>query len=62
MPYLYWMVTVTDPEVWDRAVESDSVAEDVPTNHSGNFAPADGTIDVTVRAAIAGVLSYLWKD
>ena len=62
VPYLYWMVTVTDPEVWDRAVESDSVAEDVPTNHSGNFAPADGTIDVTVRAAIAGVLSYLWKD
>lgn len=54
VPYLFWTLGVTDRELWESG-------EDVPGNHSGNFAPAPGMVNRGIDAATAAVLSYLWK-
>ncbi|MBC2680858.1 amidohydrolase [Corynebacterium sp. 4HC-13] len=55
VPYFFWTLGVTDRELWNSG-------EDVPGNHSGNFAPAPGMVTRGIEAATAAVLSYLWKS
>lgn len=54
VPYMFWTVGITDPELWNSG-------KPVPGNHSGNFAPAPGSVEVSTDAALAAVLSYLWS-
>lgn len=59
-PYLYWVVGCTPAEVWDAAVASNRVTEDVPVNHMNTFLPDyEPTVYTTTYAAAAAVLSYL---
>ncbi len=59
-PYLYWVVGCTPAEVWDAAVASNRVTEDVPVNHMNTFLPDyEPTVYATTYAAAAAVLSYL---
>jgi amidohydrolase len=62
VPYEFWLTGCTDRDAWDAAVASDRVAQDIPGNHSPHFLPAPGTVDTATRAAIAGVLAYLWRS
>ena len=59
-PYLFWLIGCTPRDVWDRAVEEDRVAEDVPVNHMPNFLPDyEPTISAATRSAAVAVLTYL---
>ena len=55
VPYLFWTVGVTDPDVW-------AAGENIPGNHSSTFYPTAEALEVAHRAAIAATLSYLWKS
>ncbi|RAV33548.1 amidohydrolase [Corynebacterium heidelbergense] len=52
VPYLFWTVGITDQDLWGSGA-------DVPGNHSGDFAPAPGSVEAGIRAAACGVLAYL---
>lgn len=54
VPYLFWTVGATDPQVWADGT-------DVPGNHSPQFAPARGTVEAATTAAVAAVLTYMWR-
>ena len=54
VPYLFWTVGVTDPKVWESG-------KNIPGNHFPTFHPTDEAVVTAQEAAIAGVLSYLWK-
>ena len=59
-PYFFWLIGCTPRDVWDRAVEEDRVAEDVPVNHMANFLPEyEPTIDAATRSAAVAALTYL---
>lgn len=55
VPYLFWTVGLTDPELWEAAQDSSAI----PANHQPTFAPAPGTLETCTRAAATAVLSYL---
>lgn len=55
VPYLFWTVGATDPEVWAKG-------ENIPGNHKPEFAPADGTVKAATKAAVAAVLTYMWRQ
>ena len=38
-PYVYWGYGGTDPQLWDRKSKEGRILEDIPFNHSSNFAP-----------------------
>lgn len=61
VPYEFLLTGCTDQDVWDAAVAADRVAQDVPGNHSPQFLPAPGTVDIATQAATAAVLAYLWR-
>ena len=52
VPYLFWTVGATDPEVW-------KTGENIPGNHSPQFAPAEGVLEASTTAAVAAVLTYM---
>ncbi|MEV5873718.1 amidohydrolase [Streptomyces sp. NPDC052101] len=61
IPYSYWFVTTTPPQVWDRA-PGDTFPEKfaaVPSNHSPHFAPDPATIGPGVRTLVSGALAML---
>lgn len=62
VPYEFLLIGCTPREQWDAAVEADRVAQDIPTNHSGNFLPTKETVRTAADAATAAVLAYLWKE
>lgn len=55
VPYLFWTVGATDPELWNSG-------KPVPGNHHGTFAPAPGTVKAATDAAVAACLSYLFTS
>lgn len=62
-PYMFWFVGGTDPEVYDAAVATNSVARDVPSNHSPFFGPIlEPTLTRGTEAAVVSLLAYLAKD
>lgn len=62
VPYEFLLIGCTDRRQWDAAVEADRVAQDIPTNHSGNFLPTRESVHTAGNAATAAVLAYLWKE
>ena len=60
VPYTYWGVGCSEPELFRAAVESGRVAQDVPVNHSPNFAPVlQPTLDMGTQALAVAALAYL---
>ncbi|MFJ8661891.1 amidohydrolase [Streptomyces sp. NPDC093795] len=61
VPYDYWYVTSTPPDVWEAAPGTD-IAEkigDVPGNHSPLFAPDPSVLVPGARTLVAAALSRL---
>jgi amidohydrolase len=62
VPYLFWYVGGTDPELYRRAEKSGRIAEDVPTNHSSKFAPVlHPTLETGIQTLTTASLSYLGR-
>jgi hippurate hydrolase len=60
VPYTYWAVGCTDPEVLRAARRHGTVAQDVPVNHSSRFAPVlQPTLDTGVQALVTAALTRL---
>ncbi|MFE9448885.1 amidohydrolase [Streptomyces sp. NPDC006739] len=61
IPYAYWFVTTTPPDVWEQAPGADLAAklDAVPSNHSPHFAPDPSTIAPGVRTLVSGALAVL---
>ncbi|KAI9652571.1 MAG: hypothetical protein M1831_006674 [Alyxoria varia] len=61
--YVYWGYGGTDPELWDRKSKEGRILEDIPFNHSSNFAPV---IQPTLRAGCdsyaVAALTWLVKE
>ncbi|MEV0642877.1 amidohydrolase [Streptomyces sp. NPDC050619] len=63
LPYAYWFVTSTPPDVWDAA-PGDDLAEKlaaVTSNHSPRFAPDLSTLTPGIRTLVSGALALLEK-
>lgn len=61
-PYAYWFVGCTDPKMWEKAVESGTVLQDIPANHNPGFAPVlQPTLERATGAQVVAALSYLEK-
>ena len=50
---MFWYIGGTDPDVYDKAKQAGRVTQDIPTNHSPNFAPAiHPTLETGVEAMV----------
>ncbi|KAI0532215.1 hypothetical protein GGR58DRAFT_491013 [Xylaria digitata] len=62
VPFAYWTLGSTDPDVWDRH-EREGTLDELPVNHGSDFAPA---IEPTLRAAVdawtTAALTFLDTD
>nr|WP_210422896.1 MULTISPECIES: amidohydrolase [unclassified Cryobacterium] len=60
VPYTFWFVGGVDPAAYQRAVDTGTVSQDVPANHSPRFAPViDPTLTIGVQAQVVAALAYL---
>lgn len=54
VPYVYWKLGSTDPKKWDEAAcKGGNILEQLPTNHSPEFAPAPELTILTGMEAMA---------
>ena len=59
-PYSFWLIGGTDPKLWDEAEKKGRLAEDIPVNHSGHFAPVmQPTIQVGMDAMATAAMTFL---
>ena len=50
---MFWYIGGTDPDVYDKAKQAGRVTQDIPTNHSPNFALAiHPTLETGVEAMV----------
>lgn len=60
VPYTYWRIGGIDPGTYRRAAEAGRVAQDIPGNHSPDFAPAiQPTLDTGTQALVLAALAWL---
>jgi hippurate hydrolase len=60
VPYTYWGIGGIDPDTYRRAADAGRVAQDVPVNHSANFAPVvQPTLDTGTQALVVAALAWL---
>jgi metal-dependent amidase/aminoacylase/carboxypeptidase family protein len=60
IPYTYWGIGGTDPDTYRRAEAAGRVAQDIPVNHSGEFAPViQPTLDTGTQALVVAALAWL---
>lgn len=60
VPYSYWGIGGVDPEAFRRALEHGRVDEDIPVNHSPQFAPVvQPTLDTATQALVVAGLAWL---
>ena len=60
VPYTYWGIGGTDPNRYKEAVAAGRVSEDIPVNHSADFAPAlQPTLDTGTSALVVAALAWL---
>lgn len=60
VPYAYWTVGSVPSDVYRKAVEAGTVAQDIPANHSPFFAPAiDPSLRVATGAHVVAAFAYL---
>lgn len=59
-PYTYWGVGCIDTDTYRKAVEEGRVAQDIPVNHSAQFAPViQPTLDTGTQALVVAALDWL---
>jgi hippurate hydrolase len=59
-PYTYWGVGGVDAAIYQRAVDSGRVQEDIPVNHSPHFAPViQPTLDAATEALVVAAMPWL---
>jgi amidohydrolase len=60
VPSVFWYVGGTDPVLYQTAARAGRVAQDVPTNHSPNFAPViHPTLETGVQAMVIATMDAL---
>lgn len=60
VPYTYWGIGGTDPELYRRAEAAGRLSQDVPVNHSADFAPVpQPTLDTGTEAMAVAALAWL---
>lgn len=60
VPYTYWGIGGTDPRSYAAAARKDTVAQDIPVNHSPRFAPVlQPTLDTGVKTLTVAALAWL---
>ena len=60
VPYCFWFIGGTDPELYAEAEADGTLASTVPGNHSPFFAPAvEPTLPRMVEATVVGMLEFL---
>jgi hippurate hydrolase len=60
VPYTYWGIGGTDPQLYRQAQRTGRVAQDIPVNHSAAFAPVvQPTLDTGIAALVVAALAYL---
>jgi hippurate hydrolase len=60
VPYTYWGIGGIDPDSYRKAQEAGRVAQDIPVNHSANFAPViQPTLDTGTEALVVAALAWL---
>jgi amidohydrolase len=63
IPYTYWGIGGIDPKTYQAAKEAGRVSQDIPVNHSPNFAPVlQPTLDTGTQALVTAALAWLAKD
>ena len=59
-PSVFWFVGGTDPELWNTAFAAGRVEEDIPFNHSPNFAPVQHpTMETGIEAMVTAAMCWL---
>ncbi|MEU5841305.1 amidohydrolase [Rhodococcus sp. NPDC047139] len=59
IPYTYWGIGGTDPDLYRQAETEGRVADDVPVNHSAKFAPPiQPTLDTGTAALVVAALTF----
>src|SRR4051794_35045879 len=60
VPYTYWGIGGIDPDTYRRAAEAGRISQDIPVNHSPNFAPVlQPTLDTGTQAMVTAALAWL---
>lgn len=60
VPYTYWGIGGIDPAQYDAASRAGRLDQDIPVNHSGNFAPVvQPTLDTGTEALVVAALAWL---
>jgi hippurate hydrolase len=60
VPYTYWGIGGIDVDLYRAAEEAGRVAQDIPVNHSGSFAPVlQPTLDTGTQALTVAALAWL---
>ena len=63
VPYTYWGIGGIDPDVYQAAEAAGRIAQDIPVNHSPNFAPViQPTLDTGTKALVTAALAWLAED
>ncbi|GAA3117249.1 hippurate hydrolase [Kribbella aluminosa] len=59
-PYTYWGIGGIDPDTYRAAERAGRVAQDIPVNHSANFAPVlQPTLDTGTQALVVAAVAWL---
>ncbi|SDN85827.1 amidohydrolase [Geodermatophilus sp. DSM 45219] len=60
VPYTYWFIGGIDPGRYEEAAQAGRVSQDVPVNHSADFAPVvQPTLDTGTQALVVAALAWL---
>jgi amidohydrolase len=59
-PYTYWGIGGIDPDTYQAAERAGRIAQDIPVNHSANFAPVvQPTLDTGTQALVVAAMAWL---
>lgn len=59
-PYTYWGIGCSDRERYRQAADDGRIAQDIPVNHAGSFAPTlQPTLDTGTQALVVAALGWL---
>jgi hippurate hydrolase len=60
IPYSYWGIGGIDPDTYRAAEKAGRISQDIPVNHSPNFAPViQPTLDTGTQALVTATLAWL---
>ncbi|MGH3847062.1 MAG: amidohydrolase [Pseudonocardiaceae bacterium] len=60
VPYTYWGLGGIDADLYDRAEAAGRISQDIPVNHSPEFAPVlQPTLDAGTQAMVVAALAWL---